>query len=298
MRLFNEQSLRHPAFRRFLASQLCIPNHESKGAGEDWREAAAAEAWTSAKFFRNRTGPKFPRIPMRPGNLDIRFSDWENEDRVAAYLNFTDRAAFHDFLLSFPVLEAYIVWHEHTDCLPRARQALTLLANNIYMFPLSLESIVEGFGRKHDPTASKRKSKSKESLICREDLLLAAVLNHLVECTSPLLERTSLHHKLEFQSTASEKFKDTIGLEIPEPHDISLADATFWGKRMYTVEHPIETYNRAFVLLNHLHHLIAHKQWNSHWDSSDAFATQKIPFEAYPAWMKRTDGDASHLLWR
>ncbi|KAK8192890.1 uncharacterized protein BKA78DRAFT_351637 [Phyllosticta capitalensis] len=285
------------AWRYLVKVPIILKTRELKGPGKDRKEEAAVFALKSAKFSRNNIVLTFPRTPMRPGNLNKRFSDWEDEDCVAAYMNFFDRAAFRSFLLSFPILNAYAVWRQHTDCLPRARQVLTLLVTNEYMFPLFLEEIVDELGRKEDSKTSKLKAKSKESPISREDLLLAAILIHLIEYTTPLLDRTSLHHKLEFQASANKTFNDLFGLEIPNSHNISEADVTYWGKRMHTVEHPIETYNRALVLLNHLHHLVIHEQWNTLWCSSDAFRPQKIPFEAYPAWMKKTDGDASHLLW-
>ncbi|KAL1382674.1 hypothetical protein HDK64DRAFT_258392 [Phyllosticta capitalensis] len=231
------------AWRYLVKVPIILKTRELKGPGKDRKEEAAVFALKSAKFSRNNIVLTFPRTPMRPGNLNKRFSDWEDEDCVAAYMNFSDRAAFRSFLLSFPILNAYAVWRQHTDCLPRARQVLTLLVTNEYMFPLFLEEIVDELGRKEDSKTSKLKAKSKESPISREDILLAAILIHLVEYTTPLLDRTSLHHKLEFQASANKTFNDLFGLEIPNSHNISEADVTYWGKRMHTVEDPIETYN-------------------------------------------------------
>ncbi|KAK8156983.1 hypothetical protein BC567DRAFT_299114 [Phyllosticta citribraziliensis] len=229
--------------------------------------------------------------------LDHRFNKYENEASVAAYLLFMDQAAFRQFMLSYPILDAFRTWKEHGGFNTRIEDAFELLrgaSNSEDIFPPSMEEIVKKYRRpQNDEIPEDNKfdfcpirSRWSYRKNIREDWLLAALLRHLVQCMGDALSCTPDEEKVKLQKIANSKFADSLGLQTPITHQITDVIQPVWGPFETFGEEPFEEYNRAYMVLRRLMHVVqTDGLWAFEFLCDQPFRSCITPRDAIPWWM-------------
>ncbi|KAK7511392.1 hypothetical protein IWZ03DRAFT_426307 [Phyllosticta citriasiana] len=218
-----------------------------------------------------------PYSRIKTGNLTRRFECYENEVSMAAYLLFTDQAAFRHLNTKF---------EEVTEILKSATELDDL-------FPLLLEEIVDKYhkpldaeneDREYDYKKTRCRNLNRKGL--RQDRFLASLLRYLVHCTSDAFSRATTEEKARFQNAANDEFAKCTGLRIPSVHQVTQVDQPAWGPLEAFGEQPFEEYNRAYLVLRRLIHVVrTDGLWESEFQSACSFQRFLIPFPAVPWWM-------------
>ncbi|KAK7544145.1 uncharacterized protein J3D65DRAFT_682132 [Phyllosticta citribraziliensis] len=264
--------------------------------GETTSSPARKKVLKARKPNATRTKP-CERIDGR--NLKMRFDDYQSEAAVAAYLFFNDQAKFRHLMLSYPILDAFVVWKEHSSCTTEIKPALEFLdgvPDPDTKYPLSLEEIIAKYGAQTDPEESELQSdqdkhwRTREIKFRRIDLL-ASILRYLVKRTGDLLDRTEAERGTE-QARANASFEALLGLKMPLSHDITQVNKPLWGPIEGFREGPLEPFNRAYLLLRRLMKIVHGKNaWKSQFLSSRApFEARIIHLDSVPMWMRQVEG--------
>ncbi|KAL1623787.1 hypothetical protein SLS54_004248 [Diplodia seriata] len=268
--------------------------------------SVAASSFESAKKSRRRvtrtgstTQPK-ALFPMKGEAYGKRVQLWVREADVAAYLFLSDQGLFRQLLLSYPVLEAYMLWRKHSEYHQAESVFATLVhsRNNEEMFPLDKQLMLAKWGREEpankekDENRGQNDRKGKVAAKAAEDLrrknMLCSILVRLVDMVTRM-ETFSEKDRLERQAVVSNEFERLFEVKIPPGHDLTKVPPVYWGPITELGEEAAEPYNRAFNLLKRLHYVMTGGRWNDQFGSSKApFQTRIVPADAIPLWMTGT----------
>lgn len=229
---------------------------------------------------------------------------WYREPDVAAYLGFSDLGTFRQLLLSFPVLESYIVWREHSNC-HQANKVFALLEHTRERdmkekFPVGISEILAKYGK---PEGEEKSTEQKEQTpvevaaeSTRVKHVLACLLRRLVEETNNALS-DSEDSKQGSQVVESWRFEKKFNVRFPSSHDIMRAEGPFWGPIERTGEIEAEKFNRAFNLLKRLHYIMSGDRWEAQFGTkSDPFEHKSVPADATPLWMVLPIGEDDPII--
>ncbi|KAK7542181.1 uncharacterized protein J3D65DRAFT_689933 [Phyllosticta citribraziliensis] len=259
----------------------------------------------SPKHTRPLAAPprRTPPSPPPPGRarkiksleLADRYKDYVREPAVPAYLLYTDVGEFRRYLLSFPVLEAFVMWKDKANACSELKHAIILIIlehadSRDSMYPADLDKALVKYGTQDIEGTAESLKRLEDS---RQQCLLACLLRFLVHSSEGLLQQED-EAKTEAQNSATVKFESLTGRRIPSSHDIlEVVDGPFWGPSTRLDEHEAEAYNRAYAVLQRLKQVTVKARWESAYfpKKKDPFVATRVPADTVPTWMLLREGE-------
>ncbi|KAK8175923.1 hypothetical protein IWX90DRAFT_498410 [Phyllosticta citrichinensis] len=235
----------------------------------------ATEANATGKTARRSTkkGKTIPAEKIRDLDMIDKFSDHQRVPAIATYLGYTDIGQFRRFLLSFSVLEAFVLWKQKAMMCNKFKPAISLIIlepahSRDSKYPADLAKAMEEYGI---PETKGTEEARKSLEASRRTCLLACILRSLVLASSELLQQDDAAKKKAQESATA---KTGLG-----------------------PEHEAEAYNRALTLLKRLQHAIVKIRRESEFfpKKNDSFGVMGMPADAVPTWMLVPEGEEEVL---